>query len=204
LWKKWEVIYLKNSGRAEKPTYAMIQYFENRTNYHISLVRKYLDKIIALNDPRLDLAALEEEKEQHDLSKFKEPEYTPYLHVNWKYYMKERGAEYIPSNIIKRQMHNATFHHISTNKHHPDYWDDKLAIDNLNSIDRDKPPEKMVDATKMPLTYAAAMIADWLAMSDEKKTDPFKWAKDNINIRWKFTKEQEEFIYDLISKLWKD
>jgi hypothetical protein len=93
----------ENSGRAEKPTYAMIQYFENRTNYHISLVRKYLDKIIALNDPRLDLAALEEEKEQHDLSKFKEPEYTPYLHVNWKYYMKERGAEYIPSNIIKRQ-----------------------------------------------------------------------------------------------------
>lgn len=32
------------------------QYFEDRTNYHINLVNKYLDKIIALKDPRIDLA----------------------------------------------------------------------------------------------------------------------------------------------------
>jgi predicted solute-binding protein len=57
----------ENSRRAGKTTYSMIQHFENRTNYHISLVRKYLDKIIALNDTRLDLAALEEEKEQRQL-----------------------------------------------------------------------------------------------------------------------------------------
>ena len=197
-------VIFENSRRSGKTTYSMIQHFENRTNYHISLVRKYIDKIIALNDPRLDRAILEEEKEYHDLSKFKEPEYTPYLHINWKHHMKERGAEYIPSNIVERQMNNATFHHISTNKHHPDYWDDNLTIKNLNSIDRDKSPEKIVDATKMPLTYVASMIADWLAMSDEKKTDPYKWAKENISKRWKFTKEQEDFIYDLMDKLWKE
>jgi hypothetical protein len=101
-------------------------------------------------------------------------------------------------------MNNATFHHISTNKHHPDYWDDELTIKNLNSTDRDKPPEKTVDATKMPLTYISAMIADWLAMAEEKKTDPYEWAKKNINKRWKFTKEQEDFVYDLIDKLWKE
>jgi hypothetical protein len=194
----------ENLRRAGKTTYSMIHHFETRTNYHISLVRKYIDKIIALNDPRLDLAVLEEEKEQHDLSKFKEPEYTPYLHVNWKYYMKERGAEYIPSNIIERQMTAATFHHISTNKHHPDYWDDNLNIKNLNIVDRDKSPEKIVNATKMPLTYIATMVADWLAMADEKKTDPYKWAKDNINKRWNFTKEQEKFIYELMNELWKE
>jgi hypothetical protein len=185
----------ENSRRAGKTTYSMIQHFENRTNYHISLVRKYLDKIIALNDTRLDLAALEEEKEQHDLSKFKEPEYTPYLHVNWKYHMKERGAEYIPSNVIENQMNSATFHHVSTNKHHPDYWDNNLNLDNR---------DKIVDSTKMPLTYVATMVADWLAMSEEKKTNPYEWAKQNINKRWKFNKEQEEFIYDLINKLWKE
>jgi len=194
----------ENSRRAGKTTCAMIQHFETRTNYHISLVRKYIDKIIALNDPRLDLAVLEEEKEHHDLSKFKEPEYTPYLHVNWKYYMKERGTEYMPPNIIRRQMNTATFHHVSTNKHHPDYWDNNLSINNLNLDDRDKIPDKMVDSTKMPLTHIATMVADWLAMAEEKKTDPYKWAEQNINKRWKFNKEQKEFIYDLINKLWKE
>jgi len=194
----------ENSRRAGKATYSMIQHFENRTNYHISLVRKYLDKIIALNDSRLDRAALEKEKEQHDLSKFKEPEYTPYLHLNWRYHMKDLGKEYKPSNIIERQMNNATFRHISTNKHHPEYWSKDLTIDNLNLSDRDKPPEKIVDATKMPLTYVAAMVADHLAMSEEKKTDPYVWEKQNIGIRWKFTKEQEDFIYDLIDKVWKN
>jgi hypothetical protein len=98
----------------------------------------------------------------------------------------------------------ATFHHISTNKHHPDYWDDNLNIKNLNIVDRDKSPEKIVNATKMPLTYIATMVADWLAMADEKKTDPYKWAKDNINKRWNFTKEQEKFIYELMNELWKE
>ena len=68
---------------------------------------------------------------------------------------------------------------------------------------RDTPPERIVNATKMPLSYVAAMIADWLAMSEEKKTCPYEWAKKNVGIRWEFTKEQEKLIYDLLDKLWK-
>jgi hypothetical protein len=60
----------------------------------------------------------------------------------------------------------------------------------------------MVDATRMPLTYIALMVADWCAMSDEKSTDPYEWAKNNINVRWKFTKEQEALIYELLNKLY--
>jgi len=55
---------------------------------------------------------------------------------------------------------------------------------------------------KMPLTYVAAMVADWLAVSDERKTNPYKWAEQNIGTRWKFNKDQIELIYDLINKLY--
>ena len=192
----------EDSRNFGKNTKQMLDHFIDRTNYHIQLVQKYLDKIISLNDSRLDRAALEEEK-QHDQSKFKEPELTPYVFVNWKYHLKDRGEKFDPPKDIIDLMNNATFHHISTNKHHPDYWDTDLSIKNLNSTDRDKPPEKIVDATKMPLIYVASMVADWLAMSEEKKTCPYEWAKNNIGIRWKFDQNQIKLIYDLIDKIWK-
>ena len=40
-------------------------------------------------------------------------------------------------------------------------------------------------------------------MSEEKKSCPYDWAKKNINVRWKLTKEQENLIYDLLDKIWK-
>ena len=45
--------------------------------------------------------------------------------------------------------------------------------------------------------------ADWMAMSEEKGTDPNDWAKNNINVRWKFTDEQEDMIYALIKDFWR-
>jgi hypothetical protein len=41
-----------------------------------------------------------------------------------------------------------------------------------------------------------------LAMSEEKSTDPYDWAKKNIGIRWKFTDGQKRLIYDLMDKCW--
>ena len=49
----------------------------------------------------------------------------------------------------------------------------------------------------------AEMICDWMAISQERNTDIFKWAKDNINIRWKFTNKQEKLIHELIGVLCK-
>lgn len=46
----------------------------------------------------------------------------------------------------------------------------------------------MIDGTKMWEVDIAEMIADWLAMSEEKNSDPYEWAKKNINVRWKFTR----------------
>ena len=145
---------------------AMEEFFEKRTNKHISLVQKYLSQIQDLNLEDVDSDILEEEKD-HDSGKFKEPEHTPYLHITWKYKAKNEGGEYTPPENIDTDA--ATFHHITTHKHHPDYWDKNIKQeDALNTKDRDKPSGKIVDATKMPLSYIASMMADWAAMSEEK------------------------------------
>lgn len=174
----------------------METHFKKRTNFHIGLVQKYLSKIQSMNLPGIDNKILEQEKD-HDSGKFKDPEHNPYLHVNWKYKMQNEGKKYEPPQEIKEKMDEATFHHITTHKHHPDYWDKNVTQEALNTKDRDKPSGKIVDATQMPLSYVASMMADWAAMSEEKGTSLKEWIDKNVNIRWKFTSQQ----VDLINKL---
>ena len=193
----------ENTQAADRVTQDMLDHFHKRTNLHISLVQKYLQDIINLKDPRLDNKILEKEK-VHDQSKFKDPEVGPYVFVDHSYHMKDLGQKFDPPADIKQQMKAATFHHIKTNKHHADYWDKDLKMNNLNSGDRDKPsPGEIVDATSMPLTYVASMVSDWLAMSEEKHTCPYEWCEQNIGTRWQFDKQQITLIYNLLDRIWK-
>jgi hypothetical protein len=179
-------------------------YFYKRTNNHITLVKKYIQKLIDLNDPRLDPLGLEDELNNHDSGKFKDPEIKPYIELTWNYHLKDHlGQDIKNSKELQDQIQQATFHHVKTHPHHPEYWNNESTIESINNKDRDKPPEEIVDATQMPLTAIACMVADWCAMSDEKNSDPYDWAKNNINIRWKFTKEQEAFIYEMLNRLYK-
>lgn len=174
----------------------MSDWFEKRTSLHIGLVKKYIGKILELNLPEINAKLLEAEKE-HDSSKFMEPEYTPYVHTTWKYKQKRLGGDYEIPEDMKAKTDEATFHHIKSNKHHPEYWDDKVKPNCLNSQDRDAPSGNMTDATKMPLTHIGAMMADWLAMSEEKNTNVNDWIKNNVNIRWKFSPKQVELIHKI-------
>lgn len=167
----------------------MREWFENRTRRHIGLVQKYLQKIMDLNLPEIDNEILASEME-HDESKFKDPECDPYVHIAWKYRQQDLGKTYEPPVGVAEKMNDATFHHIKNNKHHPEYWDDKVKIDCLNAQNRDKPSGVLVDATSMPMSYIASMMADWLAMSEERNSNVKDWIKKNVNIRWKFTPEQ--------------
>ena len=114
---------------------------------------------------------------------------------------KDLGKEYTIPEGMEEQSTKATFHHIVNHKHHPEYWDDNVTIRCLNTQDRDKPAEDMVDATLMPLTYVASMMADWLAMSEEKNTDVNDWIEMNVNVRWKFTPQQVSLMKELASKI---
>lgn len=184
-------------------TQEMIEHFKYRTGFHLWCVHKWTNRIAALNDKRIDLDTLFDERDRHDEYKWLTPEYEPYLFISWGYKCRRTGVDFILPDSIKEQMNEATFHHIKSHRHHPEFWDDNVTIAALNKGDRDRPAAgQMVDGTKMPMSYVAAMVADWFAMSEELGSHPAKWAADNINVRWKFTNEQIGLINDLIADVW--
>ena len=181
----------------DRITPEMEKFFVDRTHIHIAKVCKYLNKIIDLNLPGVDNNILEQEKD-HDANKFDPINKIPYTHISWKYKLLDDGQTHKMSDDMIKQVDAATGRHVKTNKHHPEYWDTSSTPADTK---RDKPSTKIVDASKMPLTYIATMCADWLAMSDEKKTDPKKWADDNIGKRWKFTDRQIKLIYRILDAI---
>jgi len=183
-------------------TEEMKRFFVLRTRSHLFLVRKWSDKITDLNHAQIDNTLLNKERDDHDEFKWLEPEYTPYVLITWDYEQKRLKKEFSLPAEIKEKMNDATLHHIKRHKHHPEFWDENVGNDSLNRENRDMPPKRMVDGTKMPLTYVAAMVADWLAMSEELGTCPYQWVEKNVNVRWSFTQEQVHFINRLIEAVW--
>jgi len=174
---------------------AMKDFFKERTLKHISLVKKYLNR---LNKHY----SYDFKEEDHDKSKFEDPEYEPYLYITWKHKSDNENEDYEIPDEWKDRCHEATFHHVKTNKHHPEYWDSTLTENPINKEDRDKPSDKVVDATKMPKKYILEMVADWCAMSEEKGNTPKEWADKNMGVRWEFSPEQKDLIYEAIDLIW--
>ena len=106
------------SKMEQEPTKEMMDWFDERTNRHIQLVQKHCSKIQEY-DKRF--AGLVDQAEEHDKSKFEDPEYEPYLFITWQYKCKDDGNEFNPPTDLKEKMSRATEHHVSTNKHHPEY-----------------------------------------------------------------------------------
>jgi hypothetical protein len=182
----------------EEPTKEMVDWFDKRTSKHIKLVQKYCKKIFDYDPDRF--GSVVESGKKHDASKYKTPEHGPYVYITWQYKQKDAGKDFQLPDGTKEAMNDATEHHVGNNRHHPEFHDDVKG--KINREDRDKPPEKKVDASKMPDEDVAEMVADWCAMSEEKSGTPKKWAKDNIGKRWVFTDDQEALIYELIDAIW--
>lgn len=175
----------------------MEEFFTKRTKDHINLVQDYCKKIEE-NFPE-KFKGLTKQCKNHDSSKFEEPEKTPYIYITWQYKCKDEGKDFEIPKEIQEKMNNATEHHIKTNRHHPEYFTEEENL--INNNDRDDIPDKIIDATKMNDMDLAEMVADWCAVSKERKNTPQEWAKKNINKRWKFTKDQEKLIYDLCDSI---
>ncbi|RLD62955.1 MAG: hypothetical protein DRJ01_04970 [Bacteroidetes bacterium] len=180
-----------------KPTRKMIWHFFERTKNHIELVEKWYNLIMKQYSeiPRIPI-------ENHDLSKFAEPEYTPYIFTTWSYYCKRKGIDYEIPEDIKEMASEATIYHILSNPHHPEHWESNFSKTMFNAESRDDVPVKIVDATKMPNEHITELMADWFAVAEERKTNPYDWAELNINKRWKFTNRQVELIYDILDNVW--
>jgi hypothetical protein len=178
----------------------MYEFFIKRTNQHVGRVQANA-KI--LEDTVPELKGLVEQTSKHDDTKYKEPELIPYIYLTWKYKKQAEGGEYTPPSGMGERIRAATEHHILSNKHHPEYWDDNYDSSMLNSKDRDSVPVAMVDGTKMDDISIAEQCADWCAMSIEKdgSNSAHGWAKMNINKRWKFTEDQVKLIYNCLDTL---
>jgi len=188
-------------AKKEEDIEKMEKWFNQRTNSHIALVKKYCERIKEYGDGEFD--ELIERSKEHDKSKFEEPEKTPYIYLTWNYKCKADGKKYEYPEGMEDKTNEATEHHIKNknNSHHPECHCDK-ETNLINKDDRDKAPKEMIDATKMKDIDLAEMVADFCAVSEERKTDPEDWANKNINKRWKFTKYQEALIYELIEAAW--
>lgn len=180
------------------PTKEMTDHFLERTNHHIALVRKYCSK---LEERVPGLGGLKERSREHDQSKFGPKEKLPYTWLTWRYKRKDDGKPCVLPTGVKEAIDEATEHHILTNAHHPEFHQSKRS-GLLNTEDRDKPPKEMIDSTKMSKLDIAEMVADWCAMSEERGNTPHEWAKKNVNVRWKYTPEQEKHILKLIDAAW--
>jgi hypothetical protein len=175
----------------------MEAHFNKRTAEHIGRVQKYAKKIA---DYKPSLGAIVEQASVHDASKYKDPEVEPYKHITWQYKMKQDGGSYNPPKDLSDKMTEASNHHVTSNRHHPEFHQERKA-GLINREDRDKPPAEMVDGTKMNDVDIAEMVADWMAMSEELNDSTKVWADKNVNKRWKFTDKQKDLIYELIGNV---
>lgn len=184
----------------------MVDLFYKRTNNHVALVNKYAEIIYYRFEAVC--AELVINARQHDASKYQAPEYVPYVYLTWgkQNNMDFTGiCETMPEckihgfhspEDINDAIHKATLHHVTTNKHHPEYHSPNASI---NTDDRDAAPAKIVVATAMDILSLAEMCADWAAMSEELGTDLVKWAYENIGTRWRFHSHQKRQISNFLT-----
>lgn len=174
--------YIKISETKQKKK----DFFTKRTNQHIKRVQNAAKKIVTEYNEYKELL---EQVKNHDDSKFKEPEIAPYIELTW---LKKQNQDDDGDKSIEK----ATLHHIIHNRHHPEYHNKNKA--NISSTNRDE-SIKCIDASNMDDISLAEMVADWQAMSEELKTNTSReWYNDVKDVRWSFSKEQNNLINKLL------
>lgn len=151
---------------------------------HTGNVVKALELLYKLEIPYVvdNIDKLRDIVKDHDKSKYKEPEWSAYLH------------HFYPTNdeesMMEEEFDTAVKHHISNNKHHWNYW-----IDDNNKLIKD------IDKDEY-LLYTVERICDWLAMAaqhDESATDYWDVNKDFV-VQPKYARKLCDEIYSKIPK----
>lgn len=137
--------------------------------------------------------------QNHDKSKFLDPEREAYVYINWKHHMeKDLKKDYAYSDEIPEKIGEAIHHHWKVNSHHPEFHyfkDDNTLEDNKEKIQH--------SLEKMSNLDLLEMLADWVAVSQEYKTDCKEFVKNNIgdDKRWPFSEEQKTKIHRIVDTL---
>lgn len=158
----------------------MIAFFERRTHEHIERVRKCL-LALATATPHGD--ELRERAKVHDASKFGPEERVPYVWLTEYHRCRRSGEAFEYPAGMKEQVRRAINHHLTTNRHHPEFHAD---------------PNDMTDVDLME------MVCDWTAMAQEFEQDGGSaraWAEKTIGQHVHFADERRRFIFEIIDLL---
>ena len=101
-------------------------------------------------------------------------------------------------------LYSSSYHQISS-RHHPEFNCSRSEKDLLLSRKtRDDVIGYPIDGSSMTNLDIAEMCADWAARSEELGNSPIDWAEENIGKRWVFSEDQENLIYDILWKIWRE
>ncbi|MDB4778009.1 DUF5662 family protein [bacterium] len=158
----------------------MIAFYEQRTNEHIERVRNCLH-IVADKSEHGD--ELRRRAEIHDASKFGDVERVPYIWLTEFHRCRQNDEPFEYPDGMKEQVREAIAHHMTTNRHHPEFH---------------------ADPNEMSVVDIIEMVCDWTAMSQEFGQDGGSargWADKTIGHRVKFNDKLKKLIYSTIDLL---
>lgn len=165
---------------SQEPTPEMIAFFERRTREHIDRVRRCLNLLAEGSEYREELL---ERGRTHDASKFGPEERIPYIWLTEYHRCRRDGNSFAYPVGMAENVKRAIAHHVTTNRHHPEFHADANAMSEVDLIE---------------------MVCDWTAMAQEFGQDGGSargWADKTIGHRVLFDREKKEFIYRMIDEL---
>ena len=158
----------------------MVAFYERRTKEHIDRVRRCLSVLAAVTEYADEL---NERAKVHDASKFSPEERIPYIWLTEFHRCRRSGEPFEYPDGMEDQVRAAIDHHMSTNRHHPDFHADPNDMSDVDLIE---------------------MVCDWTAMSqefDQHGGSARGWADKTVGSRVKFNQEKSRFIYAMIDLL---
>ncbi len=158
----------------------MDAFYERRTNEHIERVRRCLAVMASVTEHSTELW---QRARVHDTSKFGPAERLPYIWLTEMYRCRRSGEPFCYPDGMEHRVRAAIDHHMTTNRHHPDFHADANAMTDVALIE---------------------MVCDWTAMSQEFAQDGGSargWADKTIGPRLQLNTERREFVYRMINLL---
>ena len=119
----------------------------------------------------------------HDASKFGPEERIPYVWLTEYHRCRRNGEPFEYPDGIAEAVQRAIRHHVTTNRHHPEFHADPNDMSDVDLIE---------------------MVCDWTAMAQEFSQDGGSargWADKTVGKRVAFNAEKRRFIYQVIEEL---
>jgi hypothetical protein len=163
-----------------EPTAQMLEYYERRTHEHIERVRRCLEllaEVTAYGEELIERGRI------HDASKFGPEERIPYVWLTEYHRCRRNGEPFTYPEGMEEQVKQAIRHHVTTNRHHPEFHADPNHMSDVDLIE---------------------MVCDWTAMAQEFGEEGGSargWADKVIGKRVLFNEERRRFVYEMIETL---